>query len=76
MSFTTDNSAIKGKVLKNDGSEINFKDMEKEDVVNFPEDLQFTGNYLVDKNPCFSLNRVAGTYEVQLIHLVLNQKED
>ena len=69
MSFTTDNSAIKGRVLKNDGTEINFEDMRKEDIVSFPEDLEFTSKYVVDQRPYLSLNRVAGTYETRLIQL-------
>ena len=69
MPFTTDDSAIKGKVLKHRGTEINFEDMKKEDIVSFPGDLEFTGKYIVDKKPRLSLDRVAGTYEVRLIHL-------
>lgn len=69
MSFTTDSSAIKGIVLKHNNIEINFEDMKKEDIVSFPEDLEFTGKYIVDKKPSFSLDRVAGTYEVRLIQL-------
>lgn len=73
MAFTTDNSAIKGIVLKNNNEEINFKDMKKEDIVSFPGDTEFTGKYIVDKRPRLSLNRVAGTYEVRLIHLPQNK---
>lgn len=73
MGFTTDNSAIKGKVLKSINKEINFEDMEKEDIVSFPEDLEFTGRYIVDKKPSLSLDRVEGTYEVRLIHIPPNK---
>lgn len=69
MSFTTDNSAIKGKVFKIGEGEINFEDMKKEDVVNFPGDLEFKSNYIVDRSPYLSIDRVAGTHEVRLIQL-------
>jgi len=69
MGFTTDDSAIKGKVLRDDGAEIDFEDMKREDVVTFPGDKQFIHKYLVDSPPHFSLDRVAGTYEIRLIQI-------
>jgi hypothetical protein len=69
MGFTTDNSAIKGKVLDSNGIEIEFEDMKKEDIVTFPGDIEFTDKYLVDIPPYFSLDRPAGTYEVRLIQI-------
>jgi hypothetical protein len=69
MGFTTDDSAIKGKVLKDDGTEIQFEDMKREDIVTFPGDKQFIYKYLVDSPPHLSLNRPAGTCEVRLIQI-------
>jgi hypothetical protein len=69
MGFTTDDSAIKGKVLKSDGTEIDFEDMKREDIVTFPGDMEFVHKYLVDSPPYLSLDRVAGTYEVRLIQI-------
>ncbi len=69
MGFTTDNSAIKGKVLRSDGTEIEFEDMKREDIVTFPGDIEFINTYLVDRPPFLSLDRVAGTCEVRLIQI-------